>query len=532
MVWGLVPVDPLSGEDKYYIFARGTYKVGRKGCDVIITKDKGVSRIHAEIVVDAMTDLHPPKLRIRDCSKYGTFISRNLEQKENVHEFLNKEATLEDGDVVSFGTGNAIYRFHFIPLVFFICSESFRVNQPLQDKISSIGARITHSLTQESTHVLVNQLSHMSEDMVDAILLRKPIVLDSWVEIVAEKGIRAEIPSCSLYAPTLTVGGVSVKVAAPESRDNCLEGYIFLLESTHMYKFRDRLQPLLEAGGAKIVSIEGFCSSSQDSHYGDTTCMVCVFPGDSTEESNRFQKLSSLLRVTEMDLVRAVLSGLLDPSILISPCIVVSSSCSTEETVVADSDVEVETATSIHANATTCADEAIISLSKAEASTATACTEEDIKFVRKTVTPMDHAAVKSEDSCVMSYRDSTHGKTVGRDKVDDSECGNADIIYSQDLVARDMDIPSNINATANNGVLNFKRFRKGNTLSGNSFNNLIPFSKYPYRDSDNGSEEMVESVRAEKKRKQMEAIAEDLFNNQKGKRRGVAGSIHGLLSHV
>lgn len=48
--------------------------------------------------------------------------------------------------------------------------------------------------------------------------------------------------------------------------------------------------------------------------------MVCVFPGDSTEESNRFQKLSSLLRVTEMDLVRAVLSGLLDPSILISPC--------------------------------------------------------------------------------------------------------------------------------------------------------------------------------------------------------------------
>lgn len=122
--------------------------------------------------------------------------------------------------------------------------------------------------------------------------------------------------------------------------------------------------------------------------------------------------------------------------------------------------MEVETATSIHANATTCADEAIISLSKAEASTATACTEEDIKFVRKTVTPMDHAAVKSEDSCVMSYRDSTHGKTVGRDKVDDSECGNADIIYSQDLVARDMDIPSNVNATANNGVLNFKRFRK------------------------------------------------------------------------
>lgn len=35
------------------------------------------------------------------------------------------------------------------------------------------------------------------------------------------------------------------------------------------------------------------------------------------------------------------------------------------------------------------------------------------------------------------------------------------------------------------------------------------------RDSDFGSEEMVESVKAEKKRKQMEAVAEDLFNNEK-----------------
>ena len=35
------------------------------------------------------------------------------------------------------------------------------------------------------------------------------------------------------------------------------------------------------------------------------------------------------------------------------------------------------------------------------------------------------------------------------------------------------------------------------------------------RESDNGNEEMAESVKEEKRRKQMEAIAEDLFNNQK-----------------
>lgn len=85
-----------------------------------------------------------------------------------------------------------------------------------------------------------------------------------------------------------------------------------------------------------------------------------------------------------------------------------------------------------------------------------------------------------------------------------------------------------------------------NTPSGNSFNNLIPFAKYPYkydsfsqqclhiivicftvfwipssnflisfRESEFGTEEIAESVKEEKMRKQMEAIAEDLFKYEK-----------------
>lgn len=532
MVWAFFPVDPVSGEDKYYIFARGTYKVGRKGCDIIINKDKGVSRIHAEILVDKLNSLNPlnkrlSKVRIRDCSKYGTFINKNLGQKEKVHELPNKETTLEDGDLVSFGTGNATYRFCFVPLIFFVCSESSQVNQPLQDKISAIGAHITHSLAQECTHVLVDQLRPVKEDVLDAIVSKKPIVLSSWVEFVAEKNIRTEIPSCSSYAPMLTVEGESIKVADPKSRENCLEGYTFLLEETNMYKFRDQLQSLLEVGGAKIVSVSGFCSSSQDLEYGDNNRMVCVIPGGSTEQSDRLKKLSSFSRVNEMDLIRAVLTGWLDPSFLISACILVSSSCSTDETVVADSDLEGEMATSIQENVIVCTDEAIKVVSKAETSMVS---EEAVKFVSETETVMDHAAIKSKDICGTSYRDVSCGITVKIDKVDESECGNSDILFSQDLVVRDTDIPSRFSTTTNNGVLNFKRFRKTNTQSGNSFNNLIPFSKHPYKDSDDGNEEMVESVKEEKKRKQMEAIAEDLFNNEKGRKRGVAGSLRGLLT--
>lgn len=50
------------------------------------------------------------KVRIRDCSKYGTFINKDLGSQKKVHEFPNKETTLEDGDSVTFGTGNSTFR--------------------------------------------------------------------------------------------------------------------------------------------------------------------------------------------------------------------------------------------------------------------------------------------------------------------------------------------------------------------------------------------------------------------------------------
>lgn len=87
---------------------------------MIINTDKGVSRIHAELVVDAMTtsdplqtrstSFLPSEVRIRDCSKYGTFINKKLGSKAKIREYPNKETALKDGDLVSFGTGTATYR--------------------------------------------------------------------------------------------------------------------------------------------------------------------------------------------------------------------------------------------------------------------------------------------------------------------------------------------------------------------------------------------------------------------------------------
>lgn len=522
MVWGLFPVDPLPGEEKYYIFSEGTYKVGRKGCDVIINKDKGVSRIHAEIVVDTMTSVNPPKtnrskmpskVRIRDCSKYGTFINKNLESQEKVHEFRNKETSLKDGDMVSFGTGNATYRFCFIPLVFFVYrSEPVQVDHSLQEKVSSIGARATNYLSSDCTHVLVDHNMPVKEDLIDAVLAMKPLVLNTWVEFVAEKRICAEIPSCSSHAPTLTLEGVSIKVADIKTRETCLEGYTFLMEATDKYKYGDRLPLLLEMCAAKTLSIEEFCAPSQGSKDGEDNQLVCVTAIGSADKFDRFHKLSSLRRVNEMDLVCSVLSGHLDQTKLISPSIHVSSSCSTDETVVADSDVEEETATSVR-------------------TTRTVNTEAATKYESKVEISVDHVVnMRLDNSLVRRFKDEKDDTMMTIDKADDSRSENPDVIYSQNLIMRDTNPPTKVSSTTYNEVLNFKRFRKLDTHSGNSFNNLIPFSKHPYNGSDYGNEEVAVSVREEKKRKQMEAIAEDLFNNEKGRRRGVAGSLRGLLT--
>lgn len=68
-------------------------------------------------------------------------------------------------------------------------------------------------------------------------------------------------------------------------------------------------------------------------------------------------------------------------------------------------------------------------------------------------------------------------------------------------------------------------------MSGNSFKDLVPFARDPYRESDYDGSTMTDFMREEKQRKQMEAIAEDLFNNAKSKKRAAAGSsIHTLLT--
>lgn len=192
----------------------------------------------------------------------------------------------------------------------------------------------------------------------------------------------------------------------------------------------------------------------------------------------------------------------------------VSSSCSTDETIVADSDTEGETPTSIHANASGHTKEAFTYDIKGEISTvaksdaevkigtsihasSVAHTKEAINYGSKqeisvvadsdaeveTATSIHtNAAVRTAEGIknnskdeisigqaasgtghTTQFRQRIDGGTARQGKVDDSEIGNPDVIYSQDLIKRDINVMMSFPSTKNK-VVNFKRFRKVDDL--------------------------------------------------------------------
>lgn len=80
----------------------------------------------------------------------------------------------------------------------------------------------------------------------------------------------------------------------------------------------------------------------------------------------------------------------------------------------------------------------------------------DIKLA-KTEASLDGSSVRSHAT---SFRNDDGGIKVKKDKVDEYESGNSDIVYSQNLVVRDSNILTSISAEPNDSVPNFKRFKK------------------------------------------------------------------------
>ncbi|XP_078448561.1 nijmegen breakage syndrome 1 isoform X2 [Wolffia australiana] len=498
MVWGLFPLDTQQGSQSYYIFSGGAYKIGRKDCDIIIQTDRAISRIHAEIIIDGM---HPENsnrgstesryARIKDLSKFGTFINKESGSKP-VNTLPMKESFLRNGDLVSFGTGNATFRFCFISFVVYADSILLDANPSLQEAISSTGSVISRQFSSHCTYMIVGESTAVTEDLIAAAIAQKPVLLGSWFLGLAAKKVRTEIPGFADHIPTLMFDGMSVRVVEPASRQNCLLGYDFILTPPGMYKFRDQLAKLLELVGGKIHHVDTFSSSRQ----AENQQTVFVIPEGSRRPFGDINEVSPHYRIRETKLIAAVLSGNLDPSFLEQQTFSLPSSESTDETIIPESDLENDTATTSRLSG-------------------------PLKVDKETEHEESMTHAKDLDTSTKAHFRSSKVGLSRSDVPEIENYGKSEVIYSQSLIVRDT-TPDVTFCSSKQKAVNFKQFRKREVVSGNTYKNLIPYSNEPYQELDYGNEDLKRYVKEEKILKQREALAEDLFNTEKARKRGAA----------
>lgn len=81
------------------------------------------------------------------------------------------------------------------------------------------------------------------------------------------------------------------------------------------------------------------------------------------------------------------------------------------------------------------------------------------EYLSKPEVSIDNAATGSTGGHE-TFKNSYSGVEMRKDKVDESDNRNIDIIYSQNLIVQHATKPSSIVTAENSGITNFKRFRK------------------------------------------------------------------------
>uniref|UniRef100_A0A452YHF1 Nibrin C-terminal domain-containing protein n=1 Tax=Aegilops tauschii subsp. strangulata TaxID=200361 RepID=A0A452YHF1_AEGTS len=482
----------------------------------------------------------PSCVSVVDRSKYGTFVNK-VQGTQGSRLRKDEVVVLSDGDTVTFGNGNMTFRFSFIPIVvFFHGKKSARIDRSLQAVMTSIGAYVTRKWIDTCTHVLVDESSPLTPELLDAIITKKPIILGNWFKAMAEKNIHTEIPSCTQYIPNLTLDGMDIKMVENKLMENCLAGHTFILGSSEKYKFGEKIQELLESTGAKYLSIEEFCANSQDSGAGDNDQQILLVPAKSPLEFSKMRPLFPLSKTTDVKLFAAILSGRLEAAAIEPPAYMIASSNTTDETIVADSDVETDTAISDHTVAASKSQHHILHMSddKAESKVTSSVSAVNLEETNVSINiqndlekeeisePMEEDVQVIEKTTISGFKaGGEHVRVINKVVQDESSREETcHVIFSQDLIVKRVLRPAPTVSTETGGV-NFKRFKKRQTVSGNSFKALIPCAQEPYRESDYEKGTLNDFMREEKRRKQMESIAEDLFNNQKPqKKKAAAGS--------
>ncbi|CAE7349248.1 NBN [Symbiodinium sp. CCMP2456] len=246
--------------DSPLLLLPGSAQVGRGQTAIIRSTHQSVSRVHAELVINAtegsLADVRPLEVSLIDRSSTG-------------HTFVNELKTpgkgvpvkLQDGDFFTCGIDPLRYTLRWRPI---LLSVSSRLSAPelrgLEDLARACGVFLTTEWTQQCTHLLIEQWAITPKLLCCIIDGALPVTSSFLDELVSRRDteLRPE-PAAASCAPRPPGGAdaaygdeLSAYASSPSPRRQLLKGSWIIFSHKQAY---DALHLPLEHAGASFLLV-------------------------------------------------------------------------------------------------------------------------------------------------------------------------------------------------------------------------------------------------------------------------------------
>ncbi|KAG3119700.1 hypothetical protein PI124_g2161 [Phytophthora idaei] len=242
------------GADTTFYLVAGEWSVGRKRCHFNFHADSSISRTHALIRVGALTpeQLGDPSTRptlelVDKNSRFGSFV--NQEQSFGTR-------SLRHGDQISFGAKKTVLRVRYQVFVL-VASRIQRASRAqVNDTCQRLGMHLIAAESKDATHCIMDPGRIVATvKVLWALVYNQPVVCTPWIYVILNRSSLSEpLPRCEEFLPSnALVPSVESNYLPNPLRKTLFQGYavVFLTPQS--------MQELIAAmGGVVIAAYKGF----------------------------------------------------------------------------------------------------------------------------------------------------------------------------------------------------------------------------------------------------------------------------------
>lgn len=264
-MWKLQPTE--SGGESVILLAGQEYVVGRKNCEILLTNDQSISRVHAVLTVTEQA------VTLKDSSKYGTFV--NGEKLES-----GSTKTLQTGYKITFGVFQSKFSLEKECIVACSSCVDNEGKVTLSQDIRSVGGRLVSSWTSDCTHLVMPTVK-VTIKTICALLCCRPIVKPAFFSAFS-KAVQQKLPlpKAERFRPQIDEPSLArddVDLSARPERKSLFKGKTFLFLSSKQMK---RLSVAVSCGGgvSQLLDEGALPVSLLES---SSTCVLDMISGNS-----------------------------------------------------------------------------------------------------------------------------------------------------------------------------------------------------------------------------------------------------------